>query len=138
MSKSESTAAAAPKGCCPAMEKLMAEHDQPGLPDWAVECLNRIFSSLADPTRLRIIHALANNDRLNVTELANTTGLSVSAISHQLRLLRDRFLLNADREGRAVYYSLADEHVRTLFCIGIEHAYNDCTNSLRREAERKG
>ena len=96
MSKLENVAAA-PKGCCPAMEKLMAEHDQPGLPDWAVECLNRIFSSLADPTRLRIIHALANNDRLNVTELANATGLSVSAISHQLRLLRDRFLLNADR-----------------------------------------
>lgn len=119
------------------MAKLMAEHDQPGLPDWTVECLNRVFSSLADPTRLRIIHALADNDRLNVTELANVTGLSISAISHQLRLLRDRFLLNADREGRAVYYSLADEHVRTLFCIGIEHAYNDCTNALRREAERK-
>ena len=117
------------------MEKLLAEHDQPGLPNWAVECLNRLFSSLADPTRLRIIHALANNDRLNVTELSNDTGLSVSAISHQLRLLRDRFLLNAEREGRAVYYSLADDHVRTLFCIGVEHAYNDCTNSLRREAE---
>lgn len=119
------------------MEKLMAEHDQPGLPAWAVECLNRLFSSLADPTRLRIIHALANNDRLNVTELANDTGLSVSAISHQLRLLRDRFLLTAERDGRSVYYSLADEHVRTLFCIGVEHAYNDCTNSLRREAERE-
>ena len=119
------------------MDKLMEEHDQDGLPHWAVECLTRLFSSLADPTRLRIIHALANNDRLNVTELANHTGLSVSAISHQLRLLRDRFLLNAERDGRSVFYSLADEHVRTLFCIGIDHAYNDCTNSLRREAERK-
>jgi DNA-binding transcriptional ArsR family regulator len=117
------------------MDKLMAGHDQPGLPAWAVECLNRLFSSLADPTRLRIIHALANNNRLNVTELANETGLSVSAISHQLRLLRDRFLLTAEREGRAVYYRLADDHVRTLFCIGIEHAYNDCNSSLRRAAE---
>jgi ArsR family transcriptional regulator len=116
------------------MEKLLAEHDQPGLPNWAVECLNRLFSSLADPTRLRIIHALANNDRLNVTELSKDTGLSVSAISHQLRLLRDRSLLTGEREGRAVYYSLADDHVRTLFCIGIEHAYDDCNNSLRREA----
>lgn len=137
MSKLESKAAATPTRCCPAMDKLMAEHDQEGLPLWAIECLNRLFSSLADPTRLRIIHALVNNDRLNVTELAEHTGLSVSAISHQLRLLRDRFLLNSDREGRAVFYSLADEHVRTLFCIGIEHAYNDCTNSLRREAERE-
>jgi DNA-binding transcriptional ArsR family regulator len=118
------------------MDRLMEESDQPGLPDWSVECLNRLFSSLADPTRLRIIHALVNNDRLNVTELAAQTGLSVSAISHQLRLLRDRFLLEADREGRAVFYSLADDHVRTLFCIGVEHAYNDCNNSLRRDSER--
>jgi len=137
MSKSENGVAESAKRCCPAMDRLMEEHDQPGLPNWAVECLNRLFSSLADPTRLRIIHALVNSDRLNVTELAEHTGLSVSAISHQLRLLRDRFLLEAEREGRAVYYSLADDHVRTLFCIGIEHAYNDCTNSLRREAERK-
>jgi len=137
MSKSENSAAEPVKRCCPAMDKLMKEHDLPGLPAWSVECLNRLFSSLADPTRLRIIHALVNNDRLNVTELAEHTGLSVSAISHQLRLLRDRFLLNSDREGRAVYYSLADDHVRKLFCIGVEHAYNDCTNSLRREAERE-
>ncbi len=138
MSKPENNVSASAKRCCPAMDKLMEEHDQPGLPNWAVECLNRLFSSLADPTRLRIIHALVNSDRLNVTELAEHTGLSVSAISHQLRLLRDRFLLKSDREGRAVYYSLADDHVRTLFCIGIEHAYNDCTNSLRREAEAGG
>ena len=136
MSKSENIVSASAKRCCPAMDKLMDESEEPGLPNWSVECLNRLFSSLADPTRLRIIHALVNNDRLNVTELAEHTGLSVSAISHQLRLLRDRFLLESDREGRAVYYSLADDHVRTLFCIGIEHAYNDCTNSLRREADR--
>lgn len=123
--------------CCPAMDKLMEEHDQPGLPHWAVVCLTRLFSSLSDPTRIRIIHALANNDRLNVTELANHTGLSVSAISHQLRLLRDRFLVTSERSGRSVYYNLADDHVRVLFCTGIEHAYNDCNNSLRREAERR-
>jgi len=137
MSKSENNVTPIATRCCAAMERLMEESNHPGIPDWSVECLNRLFSSLADPTRLRIIHALVNNDRLNVTELAEHTGLSVSAISHQLRLLRDRFLLEADREGRAVYYSLADDHVRTLFCIGVEHAYNDCTNSLRREAERK-
>ena len=136
MSKTENTAAKTTGFCCPAMDKMMEEHGQSGLPAWAIECLTRLFSSLADPTRLRVIHALVNNDRLNVTELANHTGLSVSAISHQLRLLRDRFLLNAERDGRSVFYSLADEHVRTLFCIGIEHAYQDCNNSLRREAER--
>jgi DNA-binding transcriptional ArsR family regulator len=110
------------------------EHKQ--LPEWIVECLSRLFSSISDPTRIRIVHALTDNDRLNVTELANHTGLSISAISHQLRLLRDRSLLRAIREGRSVYYSLADEHLRSLFRTGVQHAYEDCTNNLRREAER--
>ncbi len=109
-------------------------HEQ--LPDWIVECLSRLFSSISDPTRIRIVHVLTDNDRLNVTELANHTGLSISAISHQLRLLRDRALLRAEREGRSVFYSLADDHVRILFRTGVQHAYEDCTNNLRREAER--
>ena len=107
------------------------------LPEWIVECLSRLFSSISDPTRIRIVYALTENERLNVTDLANYTGLSVSAISHQLRLLRDRALLQAQREGRSVYYSLADEHLRALFRTGVQHAYEDCTNNLRRQAERK-
>jgi len=110
------------------------EHEQ--LADWIVECLSRLFSSISDPTRIRIVHALTDNQRLNVTEIAHHTGLSISAISHQLRLLRDRSLLQAYREGRSVYYSLADEHLRSLFRTGVQHAYEDCTNNLRREAER--
>ena len=107
------------------------------LPDWIVECLSRLFSSISDPTRIRIVHVLTEHERLNVSQLAEHTGLSVSAISHQLRLLRDRALLQAQREGRSVYYSLADEHLRALFRTGVQHAYEDCTNNLRREAERK-
>ena len=119
------------------MNKLEDPSTPPkALPDWIVECLSRLFSSISDQTRIRIVHALTEADRLNVTEIAEYTGLSISAISHQLRLLRDRAMLQATREGRSVYYSLADDHVRTLFCIGIEHAYQDCTNNLRREAER--
>jgi DNA-binding transcriptional ArsR family regulator len=125
-----------------------ATGDQPGtsgtspgdeqLPEWIVECLSRLFSSIADPTRIRIVHALTDKQRLSVTELANHTGLSISAISHQLRLLRDRSLLQASREGRSVFYSLADDHLRALFRTGVQHAYEDCTNNLRREAERNG
>jgi len=107
------------------------------LPEWIVECLSRLFSSISDPTRIRIVYALTENERLNVTELSNYTNLSVSAVSHQLRLLRDRALLQAHREGRSVYYSLADEHLRALFRTGVQHAYEDCTNNLRRQAERK-
>ena len=105
------------------------------LPEWIVECLSRLFSSISDHTRIRIVHALTESDRLNVSEIADHTGLSVSAISHQLRLLRDRSMLMATREGRSVYYSLADEHLRSLIRTGVRHAYEDCTNNLRREPQ---
>jgi ArsR family transcriptional regulator len=114
------------------MQQLEQEHGKPGMPDWTVECLSRLFSSLADPTRIRIIHALADHKRLNVSELAECTNLSVSAISHQMRLLRDRYLVSSQREGRSVYYTLADEHLRTIFCTGVEHALEDCHLRQRR------
>ena len=92
------------------------------LPDRTVERLSRLFSAFADPTRLRILHALNIIDELCVCDLAALSDLSVSAVSHQLRLLRDRELVHARRDGRMVYYSLADEHVSQLMAIGAEHA----------------
>jgi len=120
------------------MNKLEEPSSTPeALPEWIVECLSRLFSSISDPTRIRIVHALTESDRLNVSEIAEYTNLSISAISHQLRLLRDRAMLQATREGRSVYYSLADEHLRALIRTGVQHAYEDCTNNLRREAESR-
>jgi len=120
------------------MNKLEDSSSAPEkLPDWVIECLSRLFSSISDHTRIRIVHALTEADRLNVSEIAEYTGLSISAISHQLRLLRDRAMLQATREGRSVYYSLADDHLRALIKTGVQHAYEDCTNNLRREAESK-
>lgn len=92
------------------------------LPDRTVERLNRLFSALADPTRLRIINALMVTDELCVCDLAVIADLSVSAVSHQLRLLRDRDLVSARRDGRMVFYSLADDHVSSLMGSGIDHA----------------
>ena len=120
------------------MNKLEDSSSVPeALPDWIVESLSRLFSSISDHTRIRIVHALTEADRLNVSEIAEYTGLSISAISHQLRLLRDRAMLQATREGRSVYYSLADDHLRALIKTGVQHAYQDCTNNLRREAESR-
>jgi len=96
------------------------------LPEWMVECLSRVFSSLADPTRLRILHALCSWEQVCVSDLAETIGLSISATSHQLRVLKDRDLVKATRKGRTVEYSLADEHVRVLLLTGLEHAREDC------------
>lgn len=92
------------------------------LPDMTVERLSRLFSALADPTRLKILHALSVTKELCVCDLAVLAELSVSAVSHQLRLLRDRDLVNARRDGRMVYYSLADDHVSILMGTGVEHA----------------
>lgn len=115
------------------LESLSAPPD--ALEEWVIVCLSRLFSSISDPTRVRIVHALTEADQLNVTELAEHTGLSISAISHQLRLLRDRNLLQASRKGRSVYYSLADDHLRALIRTGVQHAYQDCNSSLRRACE---
>jgi DNA-binding transcriptional ArsR family regulator len=92
------------------------------LPGTTVERLSRLFSALSDPTRIKILHALTVTDELCVCDLAALAELSVSAVSHQLRLLRDRDLVHARRDGRMVFYSLADAHVSTLMGTGVEHA----------------
>lgn len=92
------------------------------LPWRTVDRLSRLFSALADPTRLKILHALKLTPELCVCDLAVVADLSVSAVSHQLRLLRDRDLVRARRDGRIVYYSLADDHVSELMAAGIEHS----------------
>jgi len=92
------------------------------LPERTVERLSRLFSALADPTRLKILNALMVTKELCVCDLAVIADLSVSAVSHQLRLLRDRDLVHARRDGRMVYYSLADDHISTLMATGTEHA----------------
>lgn len=92
------------------------------LPERTVEKLNRLFSALADPTRIKILNALMVTRELCVCDLAVIADLSVSAVSHQLRLLRDRDLVHARRDGRMVYYSLSDDHVSALMHAGVDHA----------------
>ena len=79
------------------------------------------FAMLADPTRARIVHALTLTEELCVCDLALLLGLSVSALSHQLRLLRDRGAVARRKVGRIVYYRLADDHVRRLLSDAIVH-----------------
>jgi DNA-binding transcriptional ArsR family regulator len=81
------------------------------------------FGVLADPTRARILHALSLADtELCVCDLAVLLGISQSALSHQLRLLRDRNVVARTKRGRMVYYRLADEHIRHVFADGVRHA----------------
>lgn len=80
------------------------------------------FAVLADPTRARILHSLSLVDELCVCDLALLLGISQSALSHQLRLLRDRNVVSRTKRGRVVYYRLADEHVRHVFSDGLRHS----------------
>lgn len=81
----------------------------------------QIFDALSDFTRFQILGVLTLGEK-SVSELQLACSVSQSAISHQLRLLRDRGLVAARREGQRVIYRLADEHVTTLIHVGLEHA----------------
>jgi ArsR family transcriptional regulator len=82
--------------------------------------LAETFRALSDPTRVRIVSLLAQAE-LCVCDLAAALGMSQSAVSHQLRTLRDLRLVRWRREGRQIFYTLDDEHVADLFRRGLDH-----------------
>ena len=82
--------------------------------------LAKIFKSLSDPTRLKIIYLLSKAS-LCVCDIATILNMSQSSISHQLRALRDSDLVKFKREGKLVIYSLDDDHVLKLFEQGLDH-----------------
>ncbi len=82
--------------------------------------LSDTFSVLADPTRSKIIYALSKTE-LCVCDIASLLNISVSAISHQLRLLRNMRLVKYRKEAKMVYYSLDDMHISRLFNEGLKH-----------------
>jgi DNA-binding transcriptional ArsR family regulator len=84
------------------------------------QLLAEIFKVLGDPARIKILYALSLSE-LCVCEISLITGLSQSAVSHQLRILRNTRLVKYRRSGRSVFYSLDDSHVEKLFEQGLEH-----------------
>ena len=79
-----------------------------------------LFRMFADSTRVRILNELRKQE-VGVTELAGIMGMTASAISHQLRIMKDSRLVRSRREGKVILYSLADDHVRTILDMGTEH-----------------
>jgi DNA-binding transcriptional ArsR family regulator len=82
--------------------------------------LAQLFGALSDPTRLRLISVLTLGEQ-NVGALAAAVGLSESAVSHQLRLLRSLRLVRSRRDGRQIFYCLDDEHIADLYRRGLDH-----------------
>ena len=84
-----------------------------------------LFKGFADPTRVHILSLLLVRQELCVTEIAEEVGVSQSGISHQLRLLKQMDLVKFRRDGKTLWYSLADDHVRTILKMGLEHVMCD-------------
>ncbi len=82
--------------------------------------LAELFKALGEPSRVKILFALMNRE-LCVCDLAAVIGASESAVSHQLRILRTLKLIKFRRDGKILYYSLADAHIEKLFAQGLEH-----------------
>jgi ArsR family transcriptional regulator, lead/cadmium/zinc/bismuth-responsive transcriptional repressor len=84
------------------------------------ERVAELFATLADPSRVRMIAALTAGE-MHVGALAAAVGISESAVSHHLRLLRQMRLVRTHKDGRYVFYMLDDDHVADLFRCGVEH-----------------
>ena len=80
-----------------------------------------LFKGFADPTRVHILSLLLVRQELCVTDIAEAVALSQSAVSHQLRLLKQMHLIKFRREGKNILYSVADDHVLTILEMGLEH-----------------
>ncbi len=88
--------------------------------DEIVEGMSNFFSLLGDPTRLKIVIALKYSE-LCVHEISEVIDLSISAVSHQLKLLRTSKMVKMRRDGRHIYYSLDDHHIDALISVANEH-----------------
>ena len=99
-----------------------------------LEGLAGIFKVLGDETRARIVYALSQADQLCVCDIAQIVELSLPAVSHHLRVLRELDIARARKEGKLVFYSLADDHVASLVRQAAEHAGE--TQSKSHKAKR--
>jgi len=92
-----------------------------GVTDGLLEDAATFFKVLGDPTRLRIVYALFEGE-LCVNEIRRAVDHTVSAVSHQLALLKRSKLVASRRDGKMIYYRLDDDHVRTILDMAHEHA----------------
>ncbi len=89
-------------------------------PDEILYDLAELFKVFGDTTRIRILYALFESE-LCVNDMAQLLGLSQTAVSHQLRVLKNNKLVRFRKEGKIVFYSLSDDHVRSIIEMGMEH-----------------
>ena len=103
----------------------VCHHHHPTLPqnppsDEILYKLADFYKVFGDPTRIRILYALSAGE-LCVCDIAELLGMTQSAISHQLRVLKQSSLVKFRRDGKTVYYSMADNHISTILAQGLDH-----------------
>lgn len=103
-------------------ESVVADTREKLQPETEYSSLAALFKMFGDGTRVKLLHALEQNE-LCVCDLAALLGVTKSAVSHQLKALRLSNLVKSRRDGQVVYYSLADEHVKTILDIGFDHLH---------------
>lgn len=98
----------------------MTNHNETILDEHTAAHVAELFRAFSDTSRVRILSALMGRE-LNVNKLAEMVGVSVSGVSHHLRSLRQMHLVEVRREGKEVFYQVADEHIIALFQQGVKH-----------------
>lgn len=89
-------------------------------PDEEIFDIAEFFKVFSDSTRIKILWALHENE-LCVCDISEVLNMTVSAVSHQLKILRDSNLVKNRRDGKTIYYSLSDDHVKKIFEMAVEH-----------------
>ena len=117
----------------PALHAEALQRVRHGLTDEEVlRWVASLFKVLGDPSRLKIVNALLLTE-MCVCDLAALLGMSQSAVSHQLQILRQSDLVKWRRDGKVIYYSLDDEHVNNLFYQGLVHVNEKHHSGMRNE-----
>ena len=101
-------------------DKTLKDIDEKMPPEEELQDLAEFFKVFGDGTRLKILYVLLSTE-MCVYDIAAVLGMSQSAISHQLRVLKQMRLVSFRREGKTVFYSLADSHIQTILDQGMEH-----------------
>lgn len=103
-------------------------------PEREILSLAETFKTLGDPTRVKVLQALSVEE-LCVCDLARLLGISESATSHQLRVLRNKKLVRYRKEGKMAFYSLDDAHIDVLMKVALQHVREEMDNDGKRGEE---
>ena len=99
----------------------MGEFDHREISETQLYDLAELFKTFGDSTRIRILFQLFEAEEVSVGEMAENLNMTISAVSHQLKILKQNRLVKSRREGKSIFYSLADDHVRTIIAQGQHH-----------------